>query len=92
MELYGFYVFNHHGWAKILTVLSPEGADAAFRHIEVGDDLIVTGGDGRLPRYQAKSGRALEDLIERYAIKVLDREEWVAKKAELATAGSADND
>lgn len=90
MELYGFFVWNHHGWSKILTVLSPEGGDAAFAHIEYGDDIIAKGGDGRLPQYQEKSGRALEALIDRYAIEVLDKASWDAKKEELAAREEAE--
>ena len=84
MELYGYFVWNHHGWAKILTVLSPQGGDAAFDYIEVGEDIIAKGGDGRLPQYQEKSGKALENLIARYGIKMLNKAAWDAKKAELA--------
>ena len=59
MELYGYFTWNHHGWAKIMTVLAPDGSDAAFDHIEAGSDFIVKGGDGRLPQYQEKRGQAL---------------------------------
>ena len=84
MELYGFFVWTHHGWAKVLTVLSPEGGDAAYHHIETDDNIIVIGGDGRLPQYAERRSGGLKDLIERYSITVLEREEWAAKKKELA--------
>jgi hypothetical protein len=84
MELYGYFTWNHHGWAKIMTVLAPDGSDAAFDHIEAGSDFIVKGGDGRLPQYQEKRGQALAELIERYGIEILDKETWDQKKAEIS--------
>jgi hypothetical protein len=70
MKLYGLYVWTHHGWGTVLTVMSPEG--------------IASGGDGRLPRYMGRRGGVLDDLVERYGIRVLAKAEWDAKKAELA--------
>jgi hypothetical protein len=87
MELFGFFVWTHHGWAKVLTVLSPQGGDAAHAYIETDDNIVVTGGDGRMPQYMEKTAGGLDSLIERYSIKVLDREAWEAKKRELAKPG-----
>ncbi len=84
MELYGLYVWIHHGWNRVLVVMSPAGADAAFAHIATDDDIIATGGDGRLPRYMGRRAGALDKLIACYGIHVLDKDEWDAKKAELA--------
>ena len=84
MELYGLYVWTHHGWGTVLTVMSPEGADAAFAHIETDVDIIASGGDGSLPRYMGRRSGVLEKLIARYGIRVLDKPAWDAKKAELA--------
>ena len=84
MELFGYFVWTHHGWGKVLTVLAAEGGDAAFRCIETDDNIIAVGGDGRLPQYTEKTAGGLDALIARYRIKVLDRESWNAKKAELA--------
>ena len=66
-----------------MTVLSPEGNDAAFNFIDAGPDFIVKGGDGRLPQYQEKRGEALAELVERYDIQILDKEAWDRKKAEI---------
>jgi len=84
MKLYGLYVWTHHGWGTVLTVMSPAGANAAFAHIETDEDIIASGGDGRLPRYMGRRGGVLDNLVERYGIRVLAKAEWDAKKAELA--------
>jgi hypothetical protein len=41
MKLYGLYVWTHHGWGTVLTVMSPAGANAAFAHIETDEDSIA---------------------------------------------------
>jgi hypothetical protein len=89
MELYGLYVWTHHGWGTVLTVMSPEGADVAFAHIETDEDIIASGGDGRLPRYMGRRAGALDKLIARYGIQVLDKAGWDAKKAELAAGNQS---
>ena len=85
MELYGLYVFTH-GWAKILTVMSPDGATAVFAHIEAGEDITAQGGTGRLPQYFEKRDGALQALVRRYGIEVLEKVDWDAKKAALSEA------
>jgi hypothetical protein len=85
VELYGLYVFTH-GWAKILTVMSPDGATAVFAHIEAGEDITAQGGPGRLPQYFEKRDGALQALVARYGIKVLEKADWDAKKAALGEA------
>lgn len=85
MELYGLYVFTH-GWAKILTVMSPDGATAVFAHIEAGEDITAQGGAGRLPQYFEKRDGALQALVRRYGIEVLEKADWDARKAALSDA------
>ena len=85
MEIYGLYVFTH-GWAKILTVMSPDGATAVFAHIEAGEDITAQGGAGRLPQYFEKRDGALQALAARYGIEVLEKADWDAKKAALSEA------
>ncbi len=85
MILYGLYGFTH-GWATVLTVMSPSGAAAALRHVEAGDDVTTKAGEGRLTQYSARRDGALEGLIEAHGILVLSKPEWDAKKAELGEA------
>jgi len=85
VELYGLYVFTH-GWGKILTVMSPDGATAVFGHIVAGADITAQGGAGCLPQYFEKRAGALQALVARYGIKVLDKADWDAKKTALGEA------
>ena len=81
-ELFGFFGFTH-GWARMLTVMSPAGAAAALRTVPGNGDLIVQSGEGQLTRYREKREGALDRLIEQHGIAVLSRSEWNARKAEL---------
>jgi hypothetical protein len=81
-ELFGFYGFTH-GWARILTVMSPQGASAALHAVPDNDDVAVQSGYGQLTRYQEKREGALERLVAEHGIIVLSRSEWDARKAEL---------
>ena len=85
MILYGLYGFTH-GWATVLTVMSPSGAAAALRFVEAGDGVTTKAGEDRLTQYSAKRDGALEGLIEAHGIVVLSKPEWDAKKAELGDA------
>lgn len=85
MTLYGLYGFTH-GWAKVLTVMGPDGAAAIAAHIDTGNDIIAVTGQGRLPLYQEKREGALAALVSRYGVTVLDKAAWDAKKAELGAA------
>jgi hypothetical protein len=82
MIVYGLYGFTH-GWGRVLTVMSPEGAAAVTRHVVAGDDILVSSGDGKLSQYFEKREHALARLVESYRIIVLSKQEWDAKKAEL---------
>ncbi len=85
MTIYGLYGFTH-GWARTLTVMSPAGAAAAHAHVDAGDDVATHAGEGRLTQYFEKRAGALERLVAAYAIVVLSKEEWDARKAELGDA------
>ena len=85
MILYGLHGFNHGG-AKVLTVMSPEGAPAALRALAAGGDVITSAGAGRLTQYLEKRAGALARLIEAHGITVLSKPDWDAKKAELGDA------
>ncbi len=85
MIIYGLHGFTHGG-AKVLTVMSPEGAPAALRAIAAGDDVITNAGAGRLTQYLEKRAGALRRLIEAHGIAVLSKPDWDAKKAELGAA------
>ncbi len=82
MKLYGLMGFTH-GWARVLTVMSAQGASAALVAIEPGDDVIVQAGGGKLTHYQAKRSGALDRLIESHGIIVLAKPDWDARKKQL---------
>ena len=83
MELYGLFVFSHHGWSNILRVMSPEGASAAAAHIQTGPDILVEAAVGQLPKYKETRKGALEAFIRHHGIQILDHKQWNEKKAEL---------
>lgn len=83
MKVYGLFGITH-GAARVLTVMSPAGARAAFCYMTDTDDLIVTAGDGRLTQYFEKRNGALQRLIDAYDIEVLSKEEWDRCKQALA--------
>ncbi len=82
MRIYGLLGITH-GTARVLTVMSPEGARAAREHMTKTDDLIVNAGDGRLTQYQEKRNGALQRLIDGYGVEVLSKTEWDRRKQEL---------
>ena len=85
MTIYGLMGFTH-GWANVLTVMSPDGAGAALAAVEAGGDVIVQAGEGRLTQYRAKRSGALERLIAEYGIIVLAKPDWDARKQALGEA------
>jgi len=82
MKLYGFKTFTH-GWQYVLTVISPNGAQAALTYIEHDDETGVEAREGHLTRYYEKRDGALDRLIARYDIQMLERTEWDQLKTEL---------
>lgn len=85
MTIYGLHGITH-GAAKVLTVMSPEGARRALHAIAVDEDVVVSASPGHLTRYQEKRRGALARLIAANGIAVLTKCEWDAKKAELGDA------
>ncbi len=84
-QFYGHYVFTH-GWGRVLTVMSPAGAATVRKVVRVGDDIAVTGGDGRLTQYHEKRKGALDRLIETNDIVIVNKAEWDALKSEFGAA------
>ncbi len=82
MRIYGLLGITH-GTARVLTVMSPEGARAAREHMTKTDDLIVNAGDDRLTQYQEKRNGALQRLIDGYGVEVLSKQEWDRRKQVL---------
>ena len=82
MRIYGLLGITH-GTARVLTVMSPEGARAAREHMTKTDDLIVNAGDGRLTQYLEKRDGALQRLIDGYEVEVLSKSEWDRRKRAL---------
>lgn len=85
MTIYGLLGFTH-GWARVLTVMSPEGATAAHAHVVAGADVQVNAGEGRLTQYFEKRSGALDRLIESHGIVVLSKDQWDTRKTELGDA------
>ena len=84
-ELFGLYGFTH-GWGRMLTVMSPQGASAARRAVPGNDDVIVQSGEGQLTRYQEKRDGALSRLVDAHGIVILTKNEWDARKAKLGNS------
>jgi hypothetical protein len=82
MVIYGLYGFTH-GWARVLTVMSPDGAAAALGRIAPAEDVETLAGDGRLTQYVEKREGALARLAAANGVIVLSKPEWDAKKREL---------
>ena len=82
MRIYGLLGITH-GTARVLTVMSAQGARAAREHMTKTDDLIVNAGDGRLTQYLEKRNGALQRLIDGYGVEVLSKMEWDRRKQGL---------
>ena len=80
MELFGFWVQIHHGWYRVLTVMSPCGISKARAYMvdDAGTDIISH--PGHLTKYIERERGALQRMIETYDIRILERAEWNAKK------------
>ncbi len=85
MEIYGRIVTTH-GWAYVLTVLSPAGAAEICQVIGEPDGVMTHYRVGELPQYQEQREGALNAMIEKYQIRVLKAEDWQKKKAEIGKA------
>lgn len=83
--LFGLYGFSH-GWARILTIMSPQGASATIAAVKPGDGTHLQAGNGRLPQYHERREGALDRLTEEFGIAILTKAEWDSKKSELGNA------
>ena len=70
----------------MLTVLSPSGRSAALAHVQCTDGLRTVARPELLTQYHEIRAGSVKALIERYAIELLDRGAWDAKKQELGEA------
>lgn len=86
MGIYGVFSITHHGWSKVLTVMSDRGRREPLALIRPGDGIEVRAGEGRLTQYHGLTTGHLERLIARYGIVLLSRAAWNAKKTELGSA------
>ncbi len=82
MKIYGLLGITH-GTARVLTVMSAQGARAAREHMTSTHDLIVNAGDGRLTQYLEKRNGALQRLIDDYGVEVLSKTQWDRRKQAL---------
>lgn len=82
VKLYGYLGFTH-GWARVLTVLSPDGVDAVRQNVVADDDVIAYGAGTQLPQYHEKRAGALQRMIDRHDIRIVSKPEWDALKAEM---------
>lgn len=83
IPLYGYLGFTH-GWAQVLTVMSPAGVEAAWQNVTADDDDVTIYGDRtQLPQYHEKRAGALQRMIDRHGIEVVEKPEWDALKARL---------
>lgn len=85
MELYGLRGITH-GWGRLLSVMSPQGADALLDFLLVGPGLEIVAQPGQpVQIHQIRDG-ALDELVERNGITELDQAAWAAKKLEIGRA------
>ena len=85
MTIYGLLGFTH-GWARVMTIMSPEGSERALALLGEPEDIAIQVGEGALPRLYEKRGGALQRLVEAHGIEVLERPQWEARKREIEAA------
>lgn len=85
MTIYGLLGFTH-GWARVLTIMSPEGSARALAALGEPADIAVQADEGALPRLYEKRGGALQRLVEAHGIELLERPAWEARKREMEGA------
>ena len=82
MVLYGLRGITH-GWGRLLSVMSPDGARAVLDRVEPGPGIETVAREGQPVQYHQIRDGALDALVRRYGIVELDRAAWRAKKAEI---------
>jgi hypothetical protein len=86
MELYGHLGWSHGG-ARVITLMSPDGAGAVIERFAHEDGLsLLFAGERRLPHYHVQQDGTLARLIEDHDIVVLDFAAWTDKKIKLGAA------
>lgn len=85
LTIYGLWGFTH-GWAKVITVMSPLGASAILEVIKPDDSILVYARPGTLTQYHSGSRSALRALAQKYSIIMLSKPEWDTCKTELGDA------
>ena len=85
MTIYGLFGITH-GWARVLTLMSAAGDSAVRARVALGDGVEVDHGAGRLTQYHERRNGALDRIVERHDVVVLDNAAWNAKKRELGSA------
>ncbi|MDH5557362.1 MAG: hypothetical protein OEZ03_08425 [Alphaproteobacteria bacterium] len=83
--LYGLLGFSH-GWARILTVMSPQGIAATIATIQPGEGTRLQADEGTLPQYHERREGALDKLAAEHGIAVLTKPEWDARKQQFGDA------
>ncbi len=85
MTIYGLFGITH-AWARVLTLMSAAGDGAVRARVAPGDGVVLDHGAGRLTQYHERRNGALDRIVERYDVVVLDNAAWNAKKRELGAA------
>ncbi len=85
MTIYGLFGITH-GWARVLTLMSAEGDGAVRARVTTGDGVVLDHGAGRLTQFHERRNGALDRIVERYGVVVLDNAAWNGMKRELGAA------
>ena len=79
MQLYGLRGITH-GWGRLMSVMSPDGARAVLDALDIGPDLEIVAQPGQpVQVHQIRDG-ALDDLVARHGIVELDQAAWARRK------------
>jgi len=79
MILYGLRGITH-GWGRLLSVMSPQGAHAVLAHVDPGPNIETVAQEGQPVQYHQGRDGALDELVTRYAIVELDQAAWAQRK------------
>jgi len=82
MTLYGFRSFTH-GWQFVLTVVCPDGVSAANALIKIPNGIEPQERPGHLTRYFEQREGAIDAMVEKFGITMLERSEWDRIKQSL---------
>ena len=75
-----------HGWPRVRTVRSAGGDGAGGARVGPADGVEIDHGAGRLTQYHERRNGALDRIVERHGVVVLDNAAWNAKKRALGAA------